>query len=110
MNNETENIPKKFEILPSFWLVLLGAPSFLVAGYFGYMFQDAIPGFIKTTNSEGFTIDFLESVWHLYLIQRLPGFVPVLLLAVTMFYISGGLKIGKVNKRKHSKTVDAVCT
>ena len=60
MNNETENIPKKFEILPSFWLVLLGAPSFLVAGYFGYMFQDAIPGFIKTTNSEGFTIDFFR--------------------------------------------------
>jgi len=54
----------KFQELPSFILVIYGAPSFVIAAYFGLMFSEIIPNLVKVTNNYGFKITLIY-VWGL---------------------------------------------
>lgn len=65
----------KYRDLKSYWLVILGIPSFLVAGYLGYVVKGATERLILPTNEQGVNMEAL-TLW---------AFIGVLALGVWMF-------------------------
>ncbi|MFD1217562.1 hypothetical protein [Microbulbifer celer] len=55
---------KSFSSLKSVWAVIIGAASFMVAGYWGLMIKDVLPQAIDATNKDGFSLVAL-GVWTL---------------------------------------------
>nr|AMP54059.1 hypothetical protein [uncultured bacterium] len=52
----TRNKKRSFEELSDWMLAVLGVVAFLVAGYWGLMLSEAVPGFIKETNRTGISL------------------------------------------------------
>jgi hypothetical protein len=52
----TRNKKRSFEELSDWMLAVLGVVAFLVAGYWGLMLSEAVPGFIKETNQTGISL------------------------------------------------------
>ena len=52
----TRNKKRSFEELSDWMLAVLGVVAFLVAGYWGLMLGEAVPGFIKETNQTGISL------------------------------------------------------
>lgn len=58
---------RELRAMPDFLLVLLGGPSFLIAGYWGIVLTDVVPDFIRAVNKLGY-IDPLISMMGLILL------------------------------------------
>ena len=52
----TRNKKRSFEELSDWMLAVLGVVAFLVAGYWGLMLGEAVPGFIKETTQTGISL------------------------------------------------------
>lgn len=45
----------KYEQMPDWLLVVLGAPSFLITAYYGYVLAQAVPDYLRIANSLSLT-------------------------------------------------------
>jgi hypothetical protein len=57
----TKHKKNNFEEVNSWALAFLGISSFLMAGYWGLMLSEVVPGFVKAVNKSG--ISFVAVFW-----------------------------------------------